>query len=229
MTLWDNFKHQVYKDFKEKGYRGAAFRKAFTSENIKALWKETPKDDRLELVKDPKFGNIVKHEGYSQPTLRALMYIREMEKYFDLNQIKHLTDFGAGYGNFIRVFDQIFHASTYTSIDFPEIHEIQKEYLDHCNIEVEFRTSDEDMSPLASPALFLASHSLNECPMEVRDQVEEILSRYEYIYIVYNKEFDDIDNKVYFEELRQRLSSDYLTHINFNKVTAKWSLIAVKQ
>lgn len=229
MAIWDHHLDKLYKDFKKNGHRGSTFQKTFSGGSIKHFYDATPKDERLELVKDPDFGNLPKLHGYSQSTLRSLFYIRQIEKYFDPKVVKHMTDFGAGYGNFVRVFDAIFKTRSYSIVDFPKVQEIQKEYLDFCGIEVEYGETMNDLSDFDSPALFVATHSLSECPLEVREEVEKILPRYEYIYIVYNSKIDKINNVEYFEKLSKRLSESYTTEINFNELTAKRSLIAVKK
>ena len=59
--------------------------------------------------------------------------------------------------------------------EFEKVQEIQKEYLDFCGIEVEYKDTINDLSEFDSPALFVATHSLSECPLEVREEVKEIL------------------------------------------------------
>lgn len=194
------------------------------------IYRKIKQHPYLSLVKDKHLFNQQSWGGYSQSTLRAILYISEMEKYFSPWHISHVTDFGPGYGNFTRVWDDLFGGTNfYQLVDLPNLHKISADYLAmHGMVEYIFHKTVDTMlnaSVFGGKSLFFASHSLNECPMEVRNKIEETLPDYDYVYFVYNDRFDDINNLKYFEKLADRLPHE--TYIYEEESTAKWRLVGI--
>lgn len=195
------------------------------------IYRNIKQHPYLSLVKDKHLLNQQNWGGYSQSTLRAILYISEMEKYFSPWHISHVTDFGPGYGNFTRVWDTLFGGRNwYQLVDLPNLHKISADYLAmHGMVEYVFHKTVDTMlnaSVFGGKSLFFASHSLNECPMKVRDRVEETLPDYDYVYFVYNHSFDGINNLKYFEKLAERIPHE--TYIYEEESTSKWRLVGIK-
>ena len=241
--MWDKLENQVADEFESLGSDKSQFMKkqfaqrVYTGE-IHRVWKEVLEDPWLEEVydEDTRQGRgfydqttkMMKGRHYTQTTLRSVLYLREMEKYFDLNKIKWITDFGPGYGGFIRVWHKLFTNTRYQLVDLPRLHQVSQHYLNQYDISAEWNTLENHQSP-KDLSLFVATHSLNECTIETRNEVEKILPEYDHIYIVYNDSFDGINNLEYFEELGKKLNETHVVHIDFDKKsTYKWRLIAVK-
>ena len=66
------------------------------------------------------------------------------------------------------------------------------------------------------------------CGLDVRVKVEKILPKYDYIYIVYNRMIEEINNIVYFDQLGEKLKETHTVHMYFEESTSKWRLIAIK-
>lgn len=186
-------------------------------------------------VKDRHLHGQKNYAGYSQATLRALLYIREMHEYFDPSEIDFMTDFGPGYGNFTRCWNDLFGESNphYQLVDLPRLQQISKYHLDLHDIQVQHTTLEEMIGPnhvgSTGKSLFFASHSLNELDLKTRTKVEERLGDYDYIFIVYNQSFDGIDNTVWFDNLMKRIEHEYLTYTYLEQSTCKWRLVAVRK
>jgi len=237
--MWDKLENQVADEFEsldsdKSQFMKKQFAKRVYTGEIHRVWQEVLNDPWLEEVYDEQnrlysqVSKMKKGRHYTQTTLRAVLYLRDMEKYFDLNKIKWITDFGPGYGGFIRVWHKLFTNTQYQLVDLPRLHQISQHYLNMYDIPAEWNTLENHQSPKGL-SLFMATHSLNECKMETRDQVEKILPEYDYIYIVYNDFCDGINNLEYFQYLGAELYNTHTVHLYFDKkATHKWRLIAIK-
>jgi len=237
--MWDKLEDQVANEFEsldsdKSQFMKKQFAKRVYTGEIHRVWQEVLNDPWLEEVYDEQsrlysqVSKMKKGRHYTQTTLRAVLYLRDMEKYFDLNKIKWITDFGPGYGGFIRVWHKLFTNTQYQLVDLPRLHQISQHYLNMYDIPAEWNTLENHQSPKGL-SLFMATHSLNECKMETRDQVEKILPEYDYIYIVYNDFCDGINNLEYFQYLGAELYNTHTVHLYFDKkATHKWRLIAIK-
>lgn len=230
--IWDKFSKEIREYFEldpDEFLKGDTARKTYNGSIVRVFRQNWPnKDDKdpyLDLVKDEHTFGTNTYRGFTQATLRSIIYIREMEKYFDPSKIEYLLDFGPGYGNNARVWHTLFQTPKIVMCDLPELHPISKHYLDKHGIEAEWIHSEEIKEPPVKESLFFATHSLNECPLDVRYTVDQMLNKFEHIYIVYNGEFEGINNIQYFELLAKDLPHKTID-ISFSEVTAKWSLIA---
>ena len=130
--------------------------------------------------------------------------------------IKHFLEIGGGYGNFCRIVKEFGYSGRYVIADLPEMHAIQRHFLVHALPErsvsdgIEFRTlTDVGILPEQGPSFLLATFSLNEMPLETRRTLEPHYSRFDYLFFVYNRAFDGVDNIAYFTELAETLSKKF--------------------
>lgn len=223
--FWNKFAQDIRAEYDKdpKNYlRARNFTKAYSGKYVSTLQQATKNDPYIEQVVDPDIGGAKIEGKASQSTMRSVLYIRELEKHIDPNQIEWLTDFGPGYGNHVRVWDKLFKTKYYQLIDLEELHDISINYLQACGIHVNIKTHSTHIKPKGK-SLFWATHSLSECEMEIRHIVEGYLPQYDHIYISYNDNFIGINNIEYFKELAERLP--HKTEIHFDKVTGKHRLI----
>lgn len=233
MSFWDKFDQNLLKDFRDKPdtyLTSNSFRQAFSGIHVSNLINATRNDPWIDTVADPFIGGPKLHGKVSQSTMRAILYIREIEQHFDPQAIKWVTDFGPGYGNFIRVWHKLFNCQFYQLVDIESLHEIHQSYLGKLGIHANWRTYNSQLKPggQSGPSLFFASHSLNECAMEIRDEVEKYLPNYDYLFISYNEDFEGNNNVAYFKELGDRLTKHFTITHTFDKITGKRRLIGVK-
>ena len=249
--VWDNLENLVADEFESLDSTGKlSFMKCRETQkvydgNSSRLYRSIKDDTILHRIADhDTYGNSISivqcptcghTRKYTQTTLRSAMYIREMQRCFELEEVKWLTDFGPGYGGFVRVWNILYpHTDFYQLIDLPRLKQISEYYLEKYGIRTKTHVSlEQHVNPHhhGGKSLFVASHSLNECNMKVREQVERILPKYDWIYIVYNQFFGvngegKIDNIDYFYELGERLKETHNVHQYFEPVTAKWRLVA---
>jgi len=232
--IWNKFSKEIREFFEldpENFLKGDTAKNTYNGTIVRVFRQNWPNDDEkdpyLDLVKDEHTFGTNTYKGFTQATLRSIIYIREMEKYFDPSKVEYLLDFGPGYGNNARVWHTLFQTPNIIMCDLPELHPVSKYYLDKHGIEAKWIHSREIEKPPVKESLFFATHSLNECPLDVRSEICPWLSTFEHVYIVYNGEFFGVNNIEYFETLAKKLPHKTVD-LTFNEATAKWSLIATR-
>ena len=168
----------------------------------------------LPKVLDSKIGNPELTEGYSQGTAQHCHYLMVMSEYLGLKitDFDHITDVGGGYGNFYRMARMLGYEGNFDIADFPVIHEIQKYYINEHNLELPNFIGIENLNPNGKSILF-GFHSINEMPLSDRKKLEEKYHLYDYIMMIYNNEFDGVDNFEYFENLKNQIGGSFTVEI----------------
>ena len=245
--VWNSLEDKVAEEFESLDSDGkltflkqSRAKRVYSGESARifAKMRQDPIMNTIEDRPGELYGNYVStikcditdtEKWYTQTTLRAAMYIREMQKHFDPCQVKWLTDFGPGYGGFVRVWNILYpHTEFYQLVDLPRLKQISEYYLRKYDIKNKTHVTLEQHKDPDRKSLFLATHSLNECGLDVRVKVEKILPKYDYIYIVYNRMIEEINNIVYFDQLGEKLKETHTVHMYFEESTSKWRLVAIK-
>jgi hypothetical protein len=138
---------------------------------------------------------------------------------FDLAKLRLVVEFGGGYGGFFRLLRNLGYRDRYLICDLPVMCALQRFYLRNV-----FPTEPgagppanlqwlpgEDYGALEReaaqhrPSLFIATWSLSETPIEVRNRVAAILGGFSFILITYQRTFGSHDNAEYFTGLQKSL------------------------
>ena len=230
MTFWDNFSKKIHEEFVEHPndyLRQRNIQKAVCSHDsryINKLWSKVKDKPELRSIADPHTGKPhMFHGGYTMSTLRSFVYIELMRKYFDLDSVEHVFDFGAGYGNFARIFNTLYSPEHYTSIDLPVMQEMQKSYLQDQDFVVQYTQYDKEITPKGK-SLFFATFSLCECDRTVQDTVASWIDKFDYVFIAHRDNFNNHSNMEYFNGLKDKLNGEHV----FDQESAKWWLICQK-
>jgi len=126
------------------------------------------------------------------------------------NDISHIVDIGGGYGNLCKIVRQLGYNGLFTIADFPLMREIQKDYLSSNGIlDVDFVPLDMDKIKPQSKSILIATHSINEMPLETRRQMEPHYKSFDYLYFAHNNSFDGVNNIEYFSRLKDVLEDDF--------------------
>jgi putative sugar O-methyltransferase len=151
---------------------------------------------------------------------------------FELHNIQRITEFGGGYGSMCRVFRRFEYFGKYVIFDLPHFSEIQKFYLSNVFLSnSELYTKTTFCSNVAQypnfvqghrdKGLFLATWSLSETPASVRDLWKEEIFRHDFIFIAFQKCFNEMNNYDYFTDLFSSQEShqfviEEIQHLNGN-------------
>jgi hypothetical protein len=125
----------------------------------------------------------------------------------DINRFDAVLEFGAGYGNFRRLWSVLSPQARYLLFDFPEWGALQNYYLKHFSLSAVFSSDPHEGARFVAEAknpLFVAMWSLSESPLADRAWVEEILESFGAVLIAFQWGFGEVDNLRYFEEWGER-------------------------
>ncbi|HVN45795.1 MAG TPA: putative sugar O-methyltransferase [Steroidobacteraceae bacterium] len=140
---------------------------------------------------------------------------------FDLAGVRLVVEFGGGYGGFFRLLRNLEYRDRYVICDLPAMCALQRFYLRNlfptepgarppANVQwiskdVAAALQRETASSASWPSLFIATWSLSETPLTVRNEVASVLDGFTYILCAYQRSFGGYDNVQYFEALQKQL------------------------
>lgn len=213
-SSWDNFSIKIKKEFEQD--KTSFLRKETISKTMhprqeklaKEYFSFLSKEHRSLLnITDSSTGNPWRViQEHSLSNLQHLYY----STLIDPLKVDSITELGGGYGNLARIMRKRRYLGSYRIVDFEEIHNIQKYFLDRVypNNNVEFIPIDKCSSDSENSLLF-AAFSLNEFPLKDRNLIEEVIPGYKHILVIYNRKFDGIDNISYFKEFSQKFKETH--------------------
>lgn len=133
-----------------------------------------------------------------------------------VHNFAEIVEFGGGYGSMARLVARLGFRGHYHIHDLPEVSALQRYYLtslraEICNPEiadtlarVTHSSRQEDAVPSNdSPddTLFLATWSVSETPLSLRNQWLSTLARFQFFLFGYQARWEGIDNSTWFKEL----------------------------
>ena len=137
---------------------------------------------------------------------------------FDLSTVRLVVEFGGGYGSFYRLLRNLNYRDKYVICDLPVMCALQRFYLRNvfptepgaqppANVQW---LSDDMRAALqrevtAHPSLFVATWSLSESPLTVRNEIAPVMAGFNYVLCAYQRAFGDHDNVQYFASLEKTL------------------------
>ncbi|HVS76999.1 MAG TPA: hypothetical protein VHE11_08700 [Steroidobacteraceae bacterium] len=140
----------------------------------------------------------------------------------DPSALRLVVDFGAGYGSFFRLLRNLGYRERYVIWDLPVMCALQRFYLRnvfptgpgaHPPGNLEWLISGEEAAPAVvgrhcaehQPSLFVATWSLSETPLTVRERIAPVLAGFTHVLCAYQGSFGEHDNVRYFKSLETSL------------------------
>ena len=152
------------------------------------------------LPYNPSIGMHVSPAGQSGTYIRQALVCQYLEDFLGRAPADwgSLFEFGGGYGALASVASRLGFASRHTVFDFPELHIIQRWYLDQLGIghNVDYLSSA-DLSEESYFDIFVAVCSLGEAPASLRKDLLYKIGA-EHYFIWYTKKFG-VDNDAWFK------------------------------
>jgi hypothetical protein len=201
---------------RSREYLGYLFASArFTAELQRAL-TESPVGRPLVNPHYPLSSPLLVQHGYH---LVRLLEATDL----DLSSLRLVVDFGAGYGSFFRLLRNLGYRERYLIWDLPVMCALQRFYLRNLFPtgpggqppgNLEWLISSEAAAPAAvvrhcgehQPSLFLATWSLSETPLAVRERIAPLLAGFSHVLCAYQRRFGEHDNVQYFRSLENSLT-----------------------
>lgn len=139
----------------------------------------------------------------------------EKETSSSISDMGSIVEFGGGYGSMCRLAWRLGFRGQYTIYDLEPFVSLQQYYLASIGVpqkgagksDIGFSCTtsmeavNQNLSVESRENLLIATWSLSESPLAVRDRFRPIVQRCDNLLISYQGHFDDIDNIKYFEEL----------------------------
>lgn len=172
-------------------------------------------------------GSPVKYWRYpksSGNTIHMAYHLLSLEKItnIDISSYDLIVEFGGGYGNMCRVSYNSGYVGEYCIYDIEIMTEIQKYYLAMSSKDSNSLLSDnvlyysdfkkiEDIvnSSQDKKILFIATWSLSESPIEIRERAVSLFDKIDTIFIAFQNNFSSYDNQMFFEKVRQETSKNW--------------------
>jgi hypothetical protein len=140
----------------------------------------------------------------------------------DLATLRLVVDFGAGYGSFFRLLRNLGYRERYLIWDLPVMCALQRFYLRNVFPtgpggqppgNLEWLVSGDPVAAATvsrqcaeqQPSLFIATWSLSETPLAVRERIAPALAGFSHVLCAYQRSFGEHDNVRYFQTLEKSL------------------------
>jgi len=186
------------------------------SEKWNNLWRD--------FIKEPFIGGqipFIFDFSTSGNTIHLTYIIDKFWEKTDKNpsDFDYIFEFGGGYGNLCRLIHKIGFNGKYIIFDIPIFSSLQKFYLKlsglpvfdngeiknkksgiFCvkNVEEAAKTLEETASDNPMRNLFIATWSISEAPLYIRERFYRFIKNFDYFMMAYQDRFGEINNKDYF-------------------------------
>lgn len=158
-------------------------------------------------------------------SIHSAYHIQQFEEKTNLkiNQFDFVFEFGGGYGCMCRLFNNFGFNKKYAIFDLPAFSMLQKYYLESSGYKVltieEFSTAQSGILCLSDidvlktilksisehdKNLFIATWSISETPMKLRNEIFRFLEKINFFLITYQNRFKEIDNIDYFKGIQKK-------------------------
>lgn len=157
-------------------------------------------------IKETWIGNPPKYKYYENSSGNFINTAYNLSRLIDhhkldLKQVGKIIEFGGGYGCMAKLVNNLGFMGKYVIFDIPEFLALQKYYLNSNNTDgnIHFINQAEKLDD-SNPDIFIATWSLSESPIELRDEFLKKIGKPKYVLIAYQANFETIDNVKYFQE-----------------------------
>lgn len=150
----------------------------------------------------------------------------ENETNIPVDTMAYVVEFGGGYGSMCRLFYNLGFHGTYVIFDLPAVAALQRYYLDSLGAPVLTGTQVtkagagivclSDMRALrevvtdrvkAGRAMFIATWSLSEAPIHIREAVLSLTNEFEAFLISYQDGFGEVNNSEFFSNWKEGMKT----------------------
>ena len=165
-----------------------------------------------------KFGKIVT----APHVITNMSHIIIAMKYgIDVKNYDLILEFGGGYGGMAKICNGMDYNNTYYIYDLPQLKKIQQYHLTKLNIKHKIINDITELQALESnigKKLFIATWSLSEVNIDLREQIINIIKDFDSVFIIFqhNNPLSGLDNYNYFYKCG-------LFQDKFNNIT-NWNL-----
>jgi len=191
------------------------------------LRKKSDWNSRWEkAIQEVSVGNPIPFDKYHNSSANLIHHAYHLSQFeertgISADKIDCVFEFGGGYGSMCRLFYNLGFEGKYIIFDLPHFSALQTYYLKAIGINVcEFdriQSSENDVVCISdidtlkntlsgndglSNSIFIATWSISEAPLHIRDSILPLVSHFRSFLIAYQDNFGEINNIMYFEDLK---------------------------
>ncbi len=176
------------------------------------------------LIQEDIFGDPIPDPVLPESSGNRIIHayhLLEMQKATGVrfDQLETIVEFGGGYGSISRLLRKLGFKGNYVFYDLPEFLALQRFYLEGIDQKTfsasNFNANEKGQNVLVGtpedlkkvlaslhkePSMFIATWSLSESPVSVREQVLPLVSNSSYFLFGYQPQFDTVDNVAFFRQ-----------------------------
>lgn len=183
-----------------------------------------------QAIEESPVGHPIPHWQYPQSSGNLIHHAYHIAQFEDkcgvpVNRMNFVLEFGGGYGSLCRLIYNLGFAGRYIIFDLPAFSALQAFYLKSLGLHVHsFDSFAEQTSGIlcisdfdslsravakcvdASPSMFIATWSLSETPMKLRNSLLPLISSFDSFLIAYQDQFNEINNIDFFKRWKEGYS-----------------------
>ena len=204
------------------------------------------------LIKENTVGGPIPFFCYKQSSGNRIRQVYHLKKFNDislinLKKIKNVIEIGGGYGCMASIFKRINKKVNYYIFDTKEVCMLQYYYLNSLNINTSLELGNKSVNLLydindfkklsqknLKDTLVISNWALSEMPISLREKISPIISKYDYILISFQTNFEKINNNIYFRKYSETLKRFFKTYfveiksMNYFKLNKHYYFFGIK-
>lgn len=177
------------------------------------LWSEDWATRWAPAIKESAVGSPPRMRGHPETSPTLVHHAHHMQQFEEstgekLSDCDTIVEFGGGYGSFCRLAYALGFQGTYIIYDLPPLGALQRHFLRSVGLDlssIKTISDIKDLPEVSGRVGFVATWSLNEAPIEVRETFIPLCQRVDQFLVAHDVAFEGIDNAQYFQQWRQRL------------------------
>jgi hypothetical protein len=186
----------------------------------------------------PKSSANLIHHGY-----HCAMFEEQMK--FRISDVEYIFEFGGGYGSFCRLIYNMGYVGEYTIFDLPVFSCLQTYYLKMLGLNVYLNNNlrndnsvncvydieklEETISINQNKKrLFVATWSISESPLELRNKIIRIVDSFDYFLMGYQNDFGSNDNISFFDKFCEERNDFEWKNIHIDHIPGNYYLFGKK-
>jgi hypothetical protein len=219
---WDVVKRTMFINFASYSLTELRSLKSLTDWNFrwrKAI-KEAPTGCPLPFVFYPSSSANLIHHAYHLSVFEQITGVK-------IHSLDCIMEFGGGYGSMCRIIHKLGFRGKYIIFDLPLFSALQKYFLSSIGLTIltpeQFLSSDSgvlcisDLAELTKviasenpkqESLFIATWSISEAPIKIRESIHPLVSNFKSSLIAYQHKFGEVDNINYFDSWQSASQAD---------------------
>jgi len=177
---------------------------AFILQQLRELRLRPDWDRWAEAIREVDTGSPRPCSFYPKSTgtlIRHAYYLMQMEQTVgaQIDEFDFVFEFGGGYGSMCRLFHNLGFRGQYLIYDLPPFCKLQDYFLGTIGVSAlsisDFDVLEKTIAQSSSRrAAFVATWSLSETPLLMRDKIFALIDRFSAFLITYQRQFHEIDN-----------------------------------